>query len=165
MEKALILKSIVSDTTTLIILGKLKQYHLLENLFSKIYIPNEVMKELSKKSDGILEQIEELDLFEVKNISDMHLFHFLDEILDKGESQAIVLANELNMILLIDEKKGRAIAKDMGLEIIGLLGVLILNVKKSHLSQKKAKAILEDIKALEFRISKKLEENFLKAIE
>lgn len=33
---------------------------------------------------------------------------------------------ELNLILLIDEKKGRNIAKNMGLEIIGLLGILIL---------------------------------------
>ena len=159
------MQSIISDTTTLIILGKLKNYDLLSNLFSKIYIPKEVMNEISKKSDGVVEQIDELDLFETKEISDMQLFHFLDGILDKGESEAIVLANELNMILLIDEKKGRAIAKDMGLEIIGLLGVLILNVKKKHISKEKAKSILENIKTLEFRVSKKLEESFLMAME
>ncbi|HIP50599.1 MAG TPA: DUF3368 domain-containing protein [Campylobacterales bacterium] len=162
--KNTLLQSIISDTTTLIILGKLKKYDLLSNLFSKIYIPPEVMNEVSKKSDGVAEQIKELDLFEVKNISDMQLFHFLDGVLDKGESEAIVLANELNMILLIDEKKGRSIAKDMGLEIIGLLGVLILNVKKKYISQEEAKSILENIKALQFRVSKKLEESFLMAI-
>lgn len=159
------MQSIVSDTTTLIILGKLKYYHLLSNLFSKIYIPNAVMNELSKKSDGISEQIEKLDLFEIKSISGKQLFHFLDEVLDKGESEAIVLANELNMILLIDEKKGRSIAKNMGLDIIGLLGILILNVKKNHISKEESKLILDNIKALEFRVSKKLEEHFLMAIE
>lgn len=49
----------------------------------------------------------------------------------------------------------------MGLEIIGLLGVLILNVKKNHISKEEAEVILEDIKALKFRISKRLEESFL----
>jgi len=53
----------------------------------------------------------------------------------------------------------------MGLEIIGLLGVMILNVKKNHISKEEAEVILEDIKALKFRISKRLEESFFRAIE
>ena len=158
------MQSIVSNTTTLIILGKLKRYDLLENLFSKIYIPKEVLKEISIKSDGIYEEIEKNSLFETKEISNISLLNLLEGILDKGESQAIVLAKELNLILLIDEKKGRNIAKDMGLDIIGLLGILILNVKKNLITNKEAQILLKDIKGLKFRVSKKLEENFLKII-
>jgi len=116
------MESIVSDTTTIIILGKLGRYDLLENLFSKIYLPLEVMKEIGIKFDGVYEEVEKNSLFETKEISDIALFTLLDGILDKGESQAIVLAKELSLILLIDEKKGRGIAKNMGIEIIGLLG-------------------------------------------
>lgn len=159
------MQSIVSDTTTLIILGKLERYDLLENLFSKIYIPQEVMREIDIKSDGVYEEIEKNSLFETKEISDMALFTLLDGILDKGESEAIVLAKELGLILLIEEKKGRGIAKNMGLDIIGLLGVLILNVKKSLISNKEALVILEEIKELKFRVSAKLEENFLTKIQ
>ena len=158
------MQSIVSDTTTLIILGKISRYDLLENLFSKIYIPKEVLKEISIKSDGIYEEIEKNSLFETKEISNISLLNLLEGILDKGESQAIVLAKELNLILLIDEKKGRNIAKDMGLDIIGLLGILILNVKKNLITNKEAQILLKDIKGLKFRVSKKLEENFLKII-
>ena len=158
------MQSIVSDTTTLIILGKLGRYDLLENIFSKIYIPQEVMKEVNIKSDGVYEKIEQNSLFETKEISDMALFSLLDGILDKGESEAIVLAKELSLILLIDEKKGRGIAKNMGLDIIGLLGILILNVKKSLISNREALVILEEIKGLKFRISQKLEESFLNII-
>ncbi len=158
------MKSIVSDATTLIILGKLDRYDLLANLFEKIYIPQEIMREVSKKSDGVYAKIESNKLFERKYISDLVLLGFLDGILDLGESEAIVLAKELNLILLIDEKKGRKIAKGMGLEIIGLLGILILNVKKEMISKKEAIAVLEEIKALKFRISKRLEEKFFVAI-
>jgi predicted nucleic acid-binding protein len=158
------MQSIVSDTTTLIILGKLGRYDLLGNIFSKIYIPQEVMKEVNIKSDGVYEEIEQNSLFETKEISDMALFSLLDGILDKGESEAIVLAKELSLILLIDEKKGRGIAKNMGLDIIGLLGILILNLKKSLISNREALVILEEIKGLKFRISQKLEESFLNMI-
>ncbi len=158
------MESIVSDTTTLIVLGKLDRYDLLENLFKKIYIPQEVMREVSKKSDGISKKINAHRLFEIKQISDFSLLRLLDGLLDLGESEAIVLAKELHMILLIDEKKGRKIAKSMGLDIIGLLGVLILNVRKEKISKEEAVVVLEAIKALKFRVSKKLEESFLLAI-
>jgi len=74
------------------------------------------------------------------------------------------LAKELNLILLIDEKKGRKIAKDMGLSIIGLLGVLILNVKKGFISRDEAFSILSEIKKMKFRVAKRLEEEFKKIL-
>jgi len=141
-----IYQSIISDTTTLIILGKINRYDLLENIFDKIYLPTEVTKEISIKADGIYEKIRNNQLFEIKEITDIALFSLINGILDRGESQAIVLAKELNLILLIDEKKGRKIAKNMGLNIIGLLGILILNVKKQYISKKEAIIILEEIK-------------------
>src|SRR5207244_9530975 len=49
----------------------------------------------------------------------------LREQLDPGEAEAIVVAAELEAeLLLVDEKRGRRIAIDRGLEVTGLLGVL-----------------------------------------
>jgi len=157
-------ESIVSDATTLIVLGRLDRYDLLENLFRKIYIPQEVMREVSKKSDGVSKKIHTHTLFEIREIHDFSLLKLLDSLLDLGESEAIVLAKELDMILLIDEKKGRNIAKNMGLEIIGLLGVLILNVRKEKISKEEAVAVLDAMKDLNFRVSQKLEASFLLAM-
>jgi hypothetical protein len=47
--------------------------------------------------------------------------------LDSGEQEAITLALELQAdALLIDELKGRKAAKQHGLKIVGVLGVLFL---------------------------------------
>jgi hypothetical protein len=45
--------------------------------------------------------------------------------LHRGEVEAIVLAQELQVLLLIDEATGRRLAGHLGLKYIGLLGVLI----------------------------------------
>ena len=157
-------RSIVSDSTTLIVLGRIERYDLLENLFGKIYIPSEVMREVSRKSDGVSRQIMAHTLFEIKSITDRNTLKLLDGLLDKGESEAIVLARELQCILLIDEKKGRTVAKTMGLDMIGLLGVLIVNVKREAITRTEAIEILNKIKNEKFRVSKKLEAHFLEVI-
>lgn len=55
----------------------------------------------------------------------------LKEMLDEGEAAAIALAGELAADrLLIDERKGRRIAKAEGLEVIGLIGVVLLARRK-----------------------------------
>ena len=154
-------ESVVSDTTALIILGKLNRFDLLKNIFNKVYIPKSVFDELSQKDDGIYKIIEKQTLFCIKEVTDIESFKLLYGVLDSGESEAIVLSKELQMILLIDEKKGRIIAKNMGLEIIGLLGLILLNVKKEYISKKSAIEILKKIENLNFRISTRLYEQFL----
>ena len=56
-----------------------------------------------------------------------------DANLDRGESEAIVLAKELHAdFLLMDERLGTSTAESMGISTIGLLGVLI-KAKEQHL--------------------------------
>jgi len=58
--------------------------------------------------------------------------------LDKGEAEAIALAKEKEAeILLIDDKSARKIAHHLGLNYIGLLGVL---------REAKSKGIIKNIK-------------------
>lgn len=61
----------------------------------------------------------------------MAKMNLLEKQLDKGEAGVIALALEhSDCLLIIDEMKGRKIAKTHNLEIIGTIGVLILAEKR-----------------------------------
>jgi predicted nucleic acid-binding protein len=51
--------------------------------------------------------------------------------LDDGESAAIELADLLSVPLLIDERRGRAVARSKGILIVGTLGLLVMARRKS----------------------------------
>ncbi|PHS36912.1 MAG: hypothetical protein COB07_11860 [Sulfurovum sp.] len=142
---------IVSDNTSLIILFDLKRTDLLSNLFMKIYIPSTVYKEISVKKEIALPSF--MAVVEVEESNDLTL---LRKLLDDGESEAIVLAKEMKLGLIIDEKKGRKIAVNYGVEIIGLLGLIYLNIKKGHMTEDSAKLFLDEALAHGYRINKKL---------
>jgi len=152
--------TIISDTSSLIILAKLNHFALLEHLFEKVFIPKRVIQELATKEDYIQQAIIDNSLFEIIECKDTELLELLDDILDLGESEALALAKERSLILLVDEKKGRKIAKSMGIKIIGFLGVLLLNYRHNLLSKDEIEDILYHADKLNFRLSKKLKQDF-----
>jgi len=149
---------IVSDSTTLIILFDLKRLELLSNVFEHIIIPQAVYDEITVKT-----YIKLTSFISVRKVTHTELFNTLTSLLDRGESEAIALALELKKPLIMDEKKGRKIALHQGIKIIGLLGVVYLNIKKGYLTQGEAKDFLDDALEHGYRISQKLiDEMFLK---
>ncbi len=147
---------IVSDSTALIILFDLERIELLENLFDEVYITQIVLEEISVKYPLILPSF-----MKVERLEGDELFNSLNILLDLGESEAIALAKEKSLAIIIDEKKGRKIAKGMGLKVIGLLGVIYLNVKKGFLTKDEGRIFLEDAIDYGYRISRKIVENTL----
>lgn len=63
--------------------------------------------------------------------------------------------------LIIDEYKGRAIAKKMGLKIVGILGILI-EAKKINLIEKIEPILVDLVKKAGFRINPQLYLDILK---
>lgn len=142
---------IVSDSTTLIILFDLERTDLLSNLFGKIYIPSTVYSEINFKNEIKLPAF-----IEVKKVKESDDLKLLKNLLDDGESEAIVLAKEMGLGVIIDEKKGRKIALNYGLKIIGLLGIVYLNIKKGFICEDEAKSFLDEVLIHGYRINKKL---------
>lgn len=103
---------VVSDTTPLISLLKIDKVYLLEKLFGKILIPQAVFDELVTDKRFIEETdiIRNNSQIKVKEVGSLEAVDILRRLtgLDIGESEAIVLADELSAdVLLMDEAKGR----------------------------------------------------------
>lgn len=65
--------------------------------------------------------------------------------LDRGETEAIILAKELCAdFLLIDEKDGRAVALEEGLRPIGLAGIVIASKKAALIAS--ARDLIEELR-------------------
>jgi predicted nucleic acid-binding protein len=159
------MKIVISDTTALIILAKTNHLNLLTNLIDKVYVPKAVMEEIRYKNDIVKVLIENSDFIEVQEISNQKIWDDIKKTnLDLGETEAIALALELDLRLIIDEKTGRKIAQEKGVKIIGLLGILEANFRLNLISYRELLYILDDFKRANYRLSSKLEKEFLESL-
>lgn len=77
--------------------------------------------------------------------------------LDDGESQAIILADELKSdVLIIDEKKGRKVAQRLGITITGTIGILIQAHNEGIISSDEIKQYFDQLKNSNIRLSDSL---------
>ncbi|HFU74649.1 MAG TPA: DUF3368 domain-containing protein [Arcobacter sp.] len=156
---------VISDTTALIILAKSDALSLLSNLFQKIFIPQAVYDELMFKDDIVKYRIQKFDEVTVKPISNFEILERVEKLkIDKGEIEAISLAIELDLMLIIDERKGRKIAINQGLKIVGVLGILIENHKQGFLVFDEVKLYFLLFKEQGLRISVELEKVFFERL-
>jgi predicted nucleic acid-binding protein len=140
---------IISDTSVVSNLILIDHLHILYDLFGEIIIPTAVKKEILRLEEyGIdLSKFHNSKWIKTKDPINKEMEKNLLESLDAGESAAITLAYELNAdYLAIDERAGRRTAKSLGIQIIGLVGILIrgkqasgrnykfLTIKSQHFS-------------------------------
>ena len=115
---------VVSNTSPLMNLAVINQLKIIEQLYGKVIIPEEVSKELF--AAGIYPLIEQSPWIEKHQVKSTRLAGSLKIELDDGEAEAIALAIELKAdLVLIDERLGRNIASRFGQKCIGILGMLM----------------------------------------
>jgi predicted nucleic acid-binding protein len=120
----------VSDTSPISSLALIGRLELLRSQFTEVWIPVAVLDELDRipnsKAKSAIEQAIETGWLRCRALGNPHLAAVLCNDLDKGEAEAIALATEVAAdVLLIDEKEGRSLARQAGLSVRGVLGVLI----------------------------------------
>ncbi|MBW8333688.1 MAG: DUF3368 domain-containing protein [Prolixibacteraceae bacterium] len=115
-------KIIISDTSCLISLSNIGLLHIIRDLYSEIIITPEVKAEFG---DALPDWVIVLQVKDKVRQAD------IEHRLDRGEASSIALALEIpNSTLIIDEIKGRNIAKSLNIEIIGTIGILLLASNK-----------------------------------
>jgi predicted nucleic acid-binding protein len=121
--------TVVSNTGPLIALAKADRLVLLEGLFGQVLIPPAVHRELLAKSGPESARLDEalLGLIEVTQLPPLSPEVKTATLrLDAGEKQVVALAYERKAsLVIIDERLGRAAARRLGLEVTGLVGVLV----------------------------------------
>lgn len=120
---------VVSDTSPLTALLAIGQGVLLTRLFGDVVIPPAVKSELSRTHPALPTWLRVQPLRENTKAA------IYARSVDRGEAEAIALAEELHADhLLIDERKGRRLAQQQGLPVLGLLGVVLLAKRKRFIS-------------------------------
>lgn len=139
-------KIIISDTTCLILLTNLGILDLLKILFTTVTITPEVEREYGEKlPDWIL----------VESVTNQQQLSVLRLIVDEGEASAIALGLEKpNSLLIIDERKGRLLAQNIGIQTIGTLGILLEGKKSGYIST--LRPLIDQVVQSNFRISQDL---------
>ena len=152
---------VISDSTPIISLAKISQLDLLQKLFKKVFIPRAVWNELTSNefyADEIV-QIKSANFIIVHDVCDKNSVKILNEIvgLDIGESEAISLAICSSAdVLLIDEHKGRQVASQLNLNIVGTVGILLQAFDENFLSRQDILLCIDILRDSSVRISEKL---------
>ena len=155
---------VISDTSPLIWLAKVGKITLLKDLFAEVIIPQEVYIEAVEKGlqDGFtdaqiikecinegwikLSKLNSKDQSILQKISE-HAFE-----IHSGEAQAIVLAREMKLLLLMDESAGRAFAQAWGVKVKGTIYVIISALRKGLINETQAKETVLTMVTKGFRL-------------
>jgi predicted nucleic acid-binding protein len=146
----------ISDSSPIIGLSMINRLYLLRKLYNEIIIPTAVYQEITEAGDHApgSREVKESNWIKVKPLVNTALASQLPKKLDRGESEAIALSLELFAdLLVIDERRGRNVAKLMGLNIVGVGGILV-KAKEAGLASEVKPLIDELINGTPFRISK-----------
>ena len=154
------MKIIVSDTTSLIVLESLEALDLVCKLFDSVLIPQAVFTELCVGSANIRQKLQSCACIEIIHLPPSAQLHHLLLVLDQGEAEAITLALDKQLPIIIDERKGRLIAQQKGLVVTGFLGLLLLAIQRKALTKPAAHQLLDRAISNGFHVSTKLYQQF-----
>lgn len=142
---------IISDASPLIALENIGELDLLQKFYERILITEIIRKEV---------QAHLPEWIEISTEYDKKQFQVLKLELDPGEASAIALALEHpNLSIIIDESKGRSVAKRLGLKVTGTIGLIIKAKEQGWIES--GKVILDKLEKHGFWLSNRLRKQLL----
>lgn len=140
----------ISDSTVLIVLGRIGKIDLLRQLFSSITIPSAVQKEVlvpGKEGNSVIEEAigSWIQIADPEKEQDLGL--------GPGENAALLLAAELKKPIILDDAYAIKIAKGLSIEYMRTTSVVLLAYAKKIISKKEALSCLKEVIAAGYYIS------------
>ncbi len=117
---------VISNTTPVLSLLRINKLSLLKDLYGKVMIPDAVYREIEKGKDKeYYEDLRLLPWIEILGLKKPDSIASLTDI-DEGEAEVLMLAKEQNAdLLLMDEKIGRNMARNLKFRFTGTIGILL----------------------------------------
>jgi hypothetical protein len=124
---------VISNTTLIIALALVQQLELLGKLYGEVWIPPAVESELEAGGTRAgAAEVRSAACIRSVALDDPRRADLLSD-LDRGEAEVIALAQERNAdLVIIDERLGRRHSRRLGLNLTGVLGVLIKAKQQGH---------------------------------
>lgn len=119
---------VVSDASPIISLSAVGRLDLLAQLYERVIVPTSVHEEITAAEPDRpgVKELRAAEWLSMVLPKDRVLVRALEGELDGGEAEAIALAIEVGAdLLIVDERRGREVARRMGVKVIGVLGILI----------------------------------------
>ena len=134
---------VVSNTSPILNLAIIDRLSLIREQFTTVTIPKGVLEELrvGENLPGSKKILDALDAkwLQVEEVQDSAMLRILKRELDAGEAETIALALENSAKwVLLDESEARRIAKDLGLRITGVLGILLRACRQERIPSLRA---------------------------
>jgi predicted nucleic acid-binding protein len=160
------MSGVVSNATPLIYLTKAGRIDLLEKVFGKVFIPEEVKAEvvdkgklLGEKDAYVVEKAISEGWLEVLATEDIEV----PLSLDKGERAVLSLAKKLRLkVVLLDEVAARSAARLLDLTPRGTVFVLLKGIEKKEIDLDEFLEVLDQLIRQGFRLK---EEVYLEAVK
>jgi predicted nucleic acid-binding protein len=157
---------VVADAGPLIALSRIDRLALLKSLYGLVVVPTAVFSELRVDSDrpgartlsaAFAEGAIRLQPLAAGREDEVAR---LSRVLDPGEASAILLAEQLQArFLLMDERRGRQVARARGLRVVGVAGVLLVAKRAGLLAS--VGAALTELSRHQYRLSDALVQEVL----
>jgi len=145
-------KTVISDTSTLILFHKIDEFILLQKVYGELITTPEIAKEFGEVLP---------DWIKIQSVADKKYQDFLYTQVDYGEASVIALASEFeDVLLLLDDLKARKLAARLNFRITGTLGV-IHRAKQMKIIDK-VKPLIDKLMLTDFRIADNVIEEILK---
>ena len=152
-------RPVVADTGPLIALARVERLELLQQRYERVVVPPAVHAELVLDSDRpgarVLSGAFNAGWLTVGSVTDSALVRELARLLGPGEAEAIALAEQEDAcFLLVDDARGRRIARSRDIAVVGVAGVLLAGKSRGELPA--VRPILEALSNTGYRLSPRL---------
>ncbi|MGH1433593.1 MAG: DUF3368 domain-containing protein [Lewinella sp.] len=142
---------VISDASCLIALEDIGELRILHGLFSQVVVTDIVREEIQAELPSWIKVSKDYEARELE---------ILKLELDMGEASAIALAlKNPGSRIILDERKGRKVAKRLGLKVIGTLGLIVKAKQKGIIPS--GKEVLNKLENHGFWLSQRMKKSLL----